>query len=153
MASAVYPLFGAAGTLVVGWLSDRLEARRGQVVVGSCVLLVPAIYMFSKVPGDQPTAILACLGLVGFLIYGPYALMAGAMAIDLGSKHSASTVAGILDAVGGLGAILAGWTAGIIIHEQGWSGASELVVYVSLATLLVSLGLWTFRPLPHEASS
>ena len=48
------------------------------------------------------------VGLVGFLVIGPYAYLAGAIALDFGGKHGGATSSGIIDGVGYLGGILAG---------------------------------------------
>ena len=50
----------------------------------------------------------ALVALIGFLMIGPYSYLAGAIALDLGGKHSSATTSGIIDGVGYLGGILAG---------------------------------------------
>ena len=50
------------------------------------------------------------VGLVGFLVIGPYAYLAGAIALDFGGQHGSATSSGIIDGVGYLGGILAGET-------------------------------------------
>ena len=47
------------------------------------------------------------VGLVGFLVIGPYAYLAGAIALDFGGQHGSATSSGIIDGVGYLGGILA----------------------------------------------
>ena len=63
------------------------------------------------------------VGLVGFLVIGPYSYLAGAIALDFGGKHGSATSSGIIDGVGYLGGILAGGSMARISVRFGWSGA------------------------------
>ena len=146
LTSALLPLFGSLGTIFAGWLSDRMKARRGPVIAIMSSLLVVAIYLFSQASAAHPVWLMAALGLVGFFLYGPYSLMAGAVAIDFGSSFSSSSAAGIIDAVGSVGTIATGIGMGILIDRFGWDQAFLIVVGIALASALVSFSLWRMRP-------
>lgn len=64
---------------------------------------------------------------VGFLMTGPYAFLAGAMAVDMGGKAASSSAAGLADAVGYLGGALSGVGLGAIASRMGWSAAFWLL--------------------------
>jgi len=149
LTSAVYPLLGALGTIFAGWVSDRMGARRGPVILLMCILLVPAIYTFSTIAKGSTTLLAINLGAIGFLLYGPYALMAGAMAIDLGSKYSSASAAGIIDAIGAIGAVIAGAGMGSLIEAVGWNSAFGIVILIALGAALLSITMWNFKPLAH----
>ena len=146
LTSAIFPLFGSAGSIAAGWISDRLGARRGPVLAIMSVLMTGSIYFFSRVPGDQPVWLMIALGLVGFTLYGPYSLMAGAVAMDFGWKHSSGTAAGIIDAVGAVGAILTGVGMGRMIDVYGWDHAFNIVIGLAGIATVLSFTLWNLRP-------
>ena len=146
LTSAVFPLFGSAGSITAGWISDRMGARRGPVLAIMGALLTGSIYLFSRIPGSEPVWLMVGLGLVGFTLYGPYSLMAGAVAMDFGSKHASATAAGIIDAVGAIGAILTGVGMGYLIDTYGWTNAFNIILSLSVVSMLLSSTLWNLRP-------
>ncbi len=151
LTSSVFPLAGSAGTVFAGWLSDRLHARRGPVVACMNLLLVLSLYAFSQVAPDNTVLVVIILAMVGFSLYGPYSLMAGAIAIDFGARQSAATAAGIIDAVGAAGVILTGVGMGVLIDRFGWADVLPLVVLLGAAATLASLTLWRMNPVLPNA--
>ena len=146
LTSAIFPLFGSAGSITAGWVSDRMGARRGPVMVVMGGLLTGSIYVFSRIPGSEPVWLMLALGLVGFSLYGPYSLMAGAVAIDFGWKHASGTAAGIIDAVGAVGAIVTGVGMGYLIDSYGWTQAFNIIISLSMISMLLNLTLWNLTP-------
>ncbi len=136
--SAVFPLFGGLSVLISGFLSDRL-GRNGRSAIMFYSLLASAVALFAL--GSLPAASgrtmpTFLVGLVGFLVIGPYAYLAGAIALDFGGKHGSATSSGIIDGVGYLGGVLAGDTMARISVSFGWTGA-----FLALAvTALLSAG-------------
>ncbi len=110
------------------------------------MLLTGSIYLFSRIPGSEPVWLMIALGLVGFTLYGPYSLMAGAVAMDFGWKHSSATAAGIIDAVGAIGAILTGVGMGYLIDSYGWTNAFNIIISLSVIYMLLSFTLWNLTP-------
>ena len=146
LTSAIFPLFGSAGSITAGWVSDTMGARRGPVLAVTGVLLTGSIYLFSRIPGSEPLWLMIALGLVGFTLYGPYSLMAGAVAMDFGWKHSSATAAGIIDSVGAVGAILTGVGMGYLIDSYGWTHAFNIIISMSVIYMLLSFTLWNLTP-------
>lgn len=151
MASAVFPLFGCLGTILAGWISDRMGARRGPVMAVMCTLLSLSIFAFSQVPEGDPTWLTVALALVGFSLYGPYSMLAGVMALDFGSRYSAAAAAGIIDAVGAFGTILTGVGMGYLIDHYGWNTSFLIVLSLTLLAAGSSFALWNTRP-PQAAT-
>jgi len=147
IASSAFPILGSLGAIFAGWVSDRMNARRGPILsfMASCMVL--AIFLFSRVPHNEPILQVLALALVGFTLIGPYSLLAGAMAIDFGSKHNAAAAAGIIDAVGAVGAIFSGAGMGFLIDKYDWNGAFMIVIGIALGTALLCFTLWNLRPL------
>jgi sugar phosphate permease len=74
------------------------------------------------------------LGVIGFSLYGPDALMAGAGAIDVGSPKRAVAAAGIINGMGSVGSVLQEVVVGRILNaEQGTGPVFGLLLGSSLA--------------------
>lgn len=131
--SALFPLFGGVSVLLSGFLSDRL-GRGGRAAIilsgmllAGAALLVLGLVNFEGVPG-RPVALVA---LVAFLIIGPYAYLAGAIALDFGGKQGSGTASGLIDGVGYLGGVLAGNSMANIAVTWGWEGAFTVLAGVT----------------------
>jgi sugar phosphate permease len=81
------------------------------------------------------------VGLVGFMLLGPYSYLAGAMSLDFGGQRGSATAAGMIDGFG----YLAGWMSGDSVARIsvtfGWRNAFLALAGVSLLTALVALVL------------
>jgi len=132
--SAVFPLFGGISVLIAGFWSDRIgRTGRSAIMFYSLVLSAVALFALGSLPagaGRQLPAIL--VGAVGFLVIGPYAYLAGAIALDFGGKHGSATSSGIIDGVGYLAGILAGDTMARISVTFGWTGAFMFLAGITL---------------------
>ncbi|HTQ58413.1 MAG TPA: MFS transporter [Bryobacteraceae bacterium] len=132
--SAVFPLFGGLSVFLAGFVSDRL-GRTGRSAIMFYSLLASAVALFALgslragAARELPTFL---VGLVGFLVIGPYAYLAGAIALDFGGKHGSATSSGIIDGVGYLGGILAGDSMARISVSFGWTGAFMVLAATAL---------------------
>jgi len=145
--SAIFPVGGSLGAILAGLISDKMRARRGPVLAFMTSFMGLFIYLFIRVPGDNHLLLLITLGILGIALIGPYSLLAGAMAIDFGSKYSAATAAGIIDATGAIGAVLSGAGMGYLIDRLGWDGAFLIIIAIAVFTALLCFTLWKLRPL------
>jgi OPA family glycerol-3-phosphate transporter-like MFS transporter len=132
--SAVFPLFGGVSVLLSGFWSDRLgRTGRSAIMFYSLLLSSFALFALGSLRAGGGHALPTFLvGLVGFLVIGPYAYLAGAIALDFGGKHGSATSSGIIDGVGYLGGILAGDTVARISVSFGWTGAFLALAGVAL---------------------
>src|SRR6266567_3163579 len=97
-----------------------------------------------RVPGlgviqlsGRPVALVA---LVAFLIIGPYAYLADAIALDFGGKQGSGTASGLIDGVGYLGGVLAGNSMASIAVTWGWNRAYAVLAGVTwLASIAAAL--------------
>jgi len=123
--SALFPLFGGLSVLVSGFLSDRLgRGGRAAIIFYGLLGASAALFALGSLRLGAAHFLPAFLvGLVGFLVIGPYSYLAGAIALDFGGKHGSATSSGIIDGVGYLGGILAGESMARISVRFGWSGA------------------------------
>tara|TARA_Y100001968_G_scaffold307480_1_gene325344 strand:+ start:722 stop:1990 length:1269 start_codon:yes stop_codon:yes gene_type:complete len=146
--STAFDLAGIAGVIAAGWLSDRLfSGRRAKIsflfIIGmtaSCLLL----YLLG------PASLLLfglSIGLVGFFLYGPDALMTGAAAIEVGSPRSATLAAGIINGMGAIGSVAQELLLGQLLGAgEGLGEVFALLLASSLAAALVlAVLLWRGR--------
>ncbi len=138
--SALFPLFGGLSVLLSGFLSDRL-GRGGRAAIifygllGSTAALFALASLRMGVARDLPAYL---VGLIGFMLIGPYSYLAGAIALDFGGKHGSATSSGIIDGVGYLGGVLAGDSMARISVLFGWKGAFLVLAGTSLLSALAA---------------
>jgi sugar phosphate permease len=149
--SALFPVLGCVGTLLCGFVSDRLwSGRRGPIM--ALFLVGGALSLFGLA---RPAAVAAALGLgldattlaltgaTGFFILAPYSMVGGGvLALDAGGREAAATAAGLLDAVGYLGATAAGYGVAQAVTRAGWSTSFAVMAAAVLACAALALVLW-----------
>ncbi|MDN6330552.1 MAG: MFS transporter, partial [Brachybacterium sp.] len=137
----VFELAGIVGTLLCGWVSDKIfhgyRAGTGMVFMA---LTAVALVAYWQVPVTAPLWIsIALVAVIGGLIYGPVMLI-GLQAIDLSPRQVAGTAAGFTGLFGYLlGATLASSGVGLLVHEFGWDVA--FAVLTACALLVVGI-MW-----------
>ncbi len=142
--STIFDLAGIAGVIAAGYISDKLfKGRRAQVAFIFIVCLAMSclvLYLFG------PTSLLLFgigLGLVGFMLYGPDALMTGAGAIDVGTASGATLAAGIINGMGSIGSVVQEVILPYVLERGGVGGVfAFLLGSACLAALFMGLMLW-----------
>lgn len=81
-----YEYAGIPGTLLCGWMSDKVfRGNRGLTGVFFMVLVTVATVVYWLNPPGNPAIDMACMVVIGFLIYGPVMLI-GLHALELTPK-------------------------------------------------------------------
>ena len=140
-AYAAYEFAGIPGTLICGWLSDKVfKGRRAPVSMLYLLLTLVCVLVYWKNPAGQPNVDIAMLIGIGFFIYGPVMLI-GVHALDLAPKKAAGTAAGFTGLFGYVGgAVAANIVIGIAVDNAGWDAGFILIVAACvLATGLIAL--------------
>ncbi|MCF2706244.1 MFS transporter [Arcanobacterium haemolyticum] len=136
----IYELAGIIGTILCGWVSDKVfKGWRSGAGILFLALVGVAIFAYWQLPAHAPVWMYyALIAVIGGLIYGPVMLI-GLQAIDLSPKYVAGTAAGFTGLFGYLlGATLASSGVGYLIHRFGWSFTYMfLIVVVMLAVVLM----------------
>ena len=147
--STVFDLCGIAGVIVCGWMSDRyFKGKRAKISVIFLVLMAAScILMYTA--GQVAVALFGIsLGLVGFSLYGPDALMTGAAAQDIGGRSTAMA-AGIINGMGSIGAVVQEFVIGRMYDKSagdlGPIFAMLVVAAVRICPIYTLLGLRTCR--------
>ncbi len=152
MWATLFPAFGAISILGVGWCSDRLlSRRRGGLIAVLLLASVGVLAGMSRIgAGTGPVVPVALSALVALLTIGPYSLLGGAIALDLGGRRGSATASGIVDGVGYVGGIVSGLGIGSIAERMGWGAAFTLLAAIAGATAVAAVAYWR-RYEPHAA--
>ena len=149
---AVLPLAGAVGALVSGWLSDIVFDSRRAPVIALMLLATAALtllYPRVVVLGTLPT--MACLGGIGFFLYGAQILLVGTAAQDFARRGATAAAAGFVDFTGSMGAFGGDVVTGWCRQSYGWSGAIAFWAAAALGAALIVAVLWNARPRAEPA--
>jgi OPA family glycerol-3-phosphate transporter-like MFS transporter len=145
--STPFDLFGALGILTVGWFYGRLHntARRILLFVmltalGSLILFLPYLFEWGL------AAVTVAIGLIGFLIYGPYSLLGGTLSVEVQGAKSAGTVSGFVDGIGYVAAILAGAQFGKIVDIGGYSAGFRALAGLAFIAAFLCFALYGRSP-------
>ena len=136
--STPFDACGAVGIVTLGWLFGRIRQRgRTTVLVAMLSMLAAAIAVLPTFAVRNVVLATVVVGVIGFLAYGPYSLLAGLFAVEIKGKEHVATVAGILDGVGYLAAILSGEAFGRLLDLGGYQlGFDSLAALAALSAVL-----------------
>ncbi len=158
--SALFPLLGGVSSIAVGILTDRL--RGGNRVA----LVVPAMALCALALGTLAlgtarhdlTLSLVAMGATAFCLLGPYTLLAGAIAMDMGGRKGSATAAGLIDTAGYIGGTLSGFAVGHLAQTGGWTSVFSLMAALAVAVGVIATGYcveyrrrtgWRVQPQPE----
>lgn len=138
---AIYEGAGIAGTLLCGWVSDKIFKgwRSGAGILFLAGVGI-ALLAYWLMPHSAPIWVFYLLiAVIGGLIYGPVMLI-GLQAIDLSPTNVAGTAAGFTGLFGYLlGATLASSGVGLLIHNFGWNIAYGFLIVVAVVAVILMM--------------
>jgi OPA family glycerol-3-phosphate transporter-like MFS transporter/OPA family sugar phosphate sensor protein UhpC-like MFS transporter len=134
---AGFELFGAAGALLGGWVTDRfLGGRAARACVIYMALACVCVLLLWKIQTQSELLITGLLCATGFFVYGPQCLLAIACA-NLATKRAAATAIGLTSIFGYASTVLSGWGLGFVVQNYGWNaGFAGLIGCAAIGTLL-----------------
>jgi sugar phosphate permease len=140
--STGFDLAGAVSILAMGVVYDRArpESRRW-LVAGILAMLTVVIAALPGVGRAHPVTAAWLVGLVGLLVYGPYSLLSGVMAVESGGPRLAATAAGIIDSCGYVAGILAGYALGRLLDLGGYSLGFLCLAILTANSAFIALGI------------
>ncbi len=121
-ALSAFELAGIFGAYAAGWISDKLDGRRGPVSVFFMLMLIVSVVLLFFVPSGERLLMAVVFTAMGFFVYGPQMLVAVAAA-DFATKAASSSAVGLTGLLGYLGATLCGIGTGVLVDRYGWNGA------------------------------
>jgi sugar phosphate permease len=147
--STPFDIFGALGIVALGWVYARLSntARRWTLF---WLLLALGLLLFALPQAAQYgiVAVAVVIGLVGFLAYGPYSLLAGVLAVEVRGRGYAATVAGLVDGTGYAAGVLSGSFFGYLLTRGGYNLGFQAMAVLMLISAVISLFLYSERGNP-----
>lgn len=140
MKLSALPLFGIAGTICAGIISDRIfKGQRAPVnliyLIGVAICLV--LLKFNTISNAD----FVLIALIGAFTYGPQMMIGGLCAVESSSKKVASAASGFTGSFGYLGAFLSAVGSGYMVDNFGWNGAlwfwvASAVICIAICTIL-----------------
>ncbi|MCB9678953.1 MAG: MFS transporter [Alphaproteobacteria bacterium] len=141
--STVFDVAGIFGVIVCGWMSDRVGKRARTALIWILFMALSCGLLF--VLGSSSLVFFGIsLGLIGFTLMGPDALMTGAGAIEVGSAKKAVLAVGIINGMGSIGSVAQELVMGSLLK----SGGPNAVFGTLLASGILSglaLGVLVYR--------
>jgi sugar phosphate permease len=132
--SSLFELVGFLGTLIAGYVSDRLmQGRRHPVGAAMLFGLAAALLMHPVLARLGPVAMAVSISLLGILIYGPDLLMSGAACVDAVPASQAARALGIVNGIGSLGQLISAYVVATVVSRFGWNQLFSFFVVCALA--------------------
>lgn len=142
---AAFEISGIVGMLVAGWATDRFFGGRGPRVCVICMALATLfIALFWGLTHPPMWLATLLLGLAGFSIYGPQALV-GIAAANIATKKAAATAVGFTGLFGYASTLLSGWGLGLLAQTLGWDYAIGALVFVAIIGTVIFLFAWSAK--------
>jgi sugar phosphate permease len=136
--STVFEVLGIVGVWTAGTLSDRVfSSRRAEVALLLMFVMTAACGALMAFGGQSVVIFAVLLGVVGFSLFGPDALLSGAGAMDVGSKKATTVAAAIISGFGSLGPIVQELVIGRLYDKN--SGNLTPIFALLLASSVVAL--------------
>ncbi|PKA10293.1 MFS transporter, partial [Leptospira meyeri] len=132
-------------TILMGWVSDRFDGRRGMV---SLLCIIPIFFAFLGILLNPPGSIwidYVLFGLIGLFIYPPVMLL-GVAGMDFTSKKAVGTAAGFIGLFGSLGRTAQGKGLAILATNYSWDVALYAILVSTLIAIFLLVFSWNLRP-------
>lgn len=132
-----YEFAAIPGTLICGWVSDKIfKGRRALPTMIFMAMVAIFIFLYWQFSYNY-TMVTILLIAIGFFIYGPVMLI-GVQALDLAPKNAAGTAAGLTGFFGYFfgTAILANVVIGYVAENSGWDMTFILLIISCLLSIL-----------------
>jgi sugar phosphate permease len=149
LSASVLPLFGLTGSMLAGWISDRLfHSHEAPGIMILSLILVGAIAGLSMT--STAWLAMAALGVCGIAIYGINSLLLTSLPLSFGPQGNVGAVAGFLDFASYIGGGLSALIAGRLLDRQGWQAVFAYWLAATLAAFVG--GAFLSRQAHHQRS-
>lgn len=104
--SQVFDFAGLAGAILAGWALDRIFRGNWAALCFFMGLgMIGGYYVVTKF-GGNPYALAFSFGLVGFMMYGPDTVLAGAASVTVAGERNGVALAGIVNGIASIGPVV-----------------------------------------------
>lgn len=142
--SQVFDFAGLGGVVLAGWALDRWFKGNWAALCAWMSLGVVGGYCAVLMFGGSPGALAICFGLVGFMLYGPDTLLCGAASVQVAGEKNAVAVAGLVNGLGSIGAVVQEQVIGWLVGghpEAGMRNTNRLALSMSIVMALLLAGI------------
>lgn len=132
-----YEFAAIPGTLICGWMSDKVfNGRRALPTILFMAVVAVFICLYWAFIDNITIVTISLIG-IGFFIYGPVMLI-GVQALDLAPKNAAGTAAGLTGFFGYFfgTAILANTLIGYVAEHAGWNATFVLLLVACFLSIV-----------------
>lgn len=138
--SALFPLVGGASAVLVGTVTDRCgPGNRVSVIVPAMLLCVVALVALAWGTARHDLHVsMAAIAVTAFALLGPYTLLSGALALDMGGRKGSATAAGLIDTAGYTGGVLSGVAVGHLAELRGWPAVFSALALLAACVLVMA---------------
>ena len=155
---AVSEIMGIIGMLVAGGVTAKWFKGRAHRTSVFCMLGAATFMgLFYLMPSTSPVVVLAgVLGMVGFFIYGPQALI-GIAAANQATKSAAATANGVTGIFGYLSTFVSGLGIGAMVDwvnkvnpGQGWNYCFLMMIIMAVVGMGIFLLMWRAKATGYD---
>jgi sugar phosphate permease len=121
-----------------------------RLLFAGLLILSVVLYVTPEFFGYGIWAVTISVGLIGFLVYGPYSLLGGVLSVEVRGKEYAATVSGWVDGIGYFAAILSGVFFGRLLTQGGYRLGFHAMSGLAVIAAILCLFLYpkTKTPVP-----
>jgi len=121
--SSFLELMGIPGTILAGFLSDKLfRGHSLRVAILYLIGMSVTVVMIYFVPKGHGALDAMAFGASGFFIYGAQMISTGLAPLELVPRKAVASAVGLTGAMSYLGAVLTSTFSGLITDHLGWKG-------------------------------
>ncbi|MSU51660.1 MAG: MFS transporter, partial [Opitutus sp.] len=136
---AAFEYAGIPGTILCGWMSDKIfKGRRAPATILFMALTLLGLVVYGLNRHGPLWIDIGALIAIGFFVYGPIMII-GLHALDMVPKKAAGTAAGFTGFFGYVfGSAIAGTGVGWIADRWGWGGVFGTMIACCVLTMVFS---------------
>jgi len=150
--SSFLELMGIPGTLLAGFLSDKLYRGKSlSVCIVYLLLMCLSLFAIYLIPPGYGALDAVCFGAAGFFIYGVQMISTGLAPLEMVPRKAVASAVGLTGAMSYLGAVLTSALTGFLTDRYSWRGAFIFWVACGLSAVLIAIVLLSQSRKSHTA--
>jgi len=114
------PIAGSAGSLLSGYVSDKLFKGERSPVAACLYLTEIAIVAFASFYSNTPDRAVFFLVALSFTANATHSILGTAAAMDIGGRKMTGFASGVIDSFQYFGATIGLWVLGHLLDKYGW---------------------------------
>ena len=147
--SSIFDWAGLAGAILAGWALDRVFRGNWAALCFTMGIGLVLGYVVVVRFGANPYALAFSFGLVGFMIYGPDTILAGAASVTVAGERNGVAMAGLVNGIGSIGPVIQEEVIGLLMRGDEAAGIRNtnlLGLCMSiLFVVLMGVVMWRVR--------